>query len=126
MMWYLRNVQCLELGEKDILTRSIYESAEEPKKWIPVLFDIAHSIQQLTCLLKPPSRSFCILIHAGVIVANFIQGELECPSNFPDPNVVLKTRPIEKRQQPVQDIQDKDETRVKGGGMTEPEDIPSI
>jgi len=108
----MRNI---ELGEKDILTGSIYESAEE-SKYIPVLFDIAHSIQQLTCLLKPPSRSFCILIHAGVIGTNFIRGELECPGNLPDSNVVLETGPTGKHQQPVQDIRDKGDTRAKRWG----------
>lgn len=85
-----------------------------PKEYIPALFSITHSIQQLTRLLKPPPRSFRILIYARVIRANFTRGELEYRSNLSDQRVILKTRPSGRRQQSVQDIEYGSVTQTKG------------
>ena len=57
-----------------------------------VLLNIAHTIQQLTRLFKPPPRSFYILTHAEVISSDFTRGELECHSNLFDLEVMLKTK----------------------------------
>ena len=90
----------------------LWHSRRASEKSIPALFDVAHIIQQLTRLLEPPPRSFCVLVHARVIRTNFTRSELECHSDFSD--MVLEIGPAGKRQQTVQDIRDESDAQTKG------------
>ena len=76
---------------------------------IPGLLDIAHTIQQLPRLLKPPPRSFDIPVHAKVIHSDFTWGELECRGNLHDMRVILEAKPTESVSK---------QSKMGGGGNT--------
>lgn len=65
------------------------------RKCILTLFNITHLIQQLTCLLEPPPRSFRVSIYAEVIFSDFGWGKSVYGSNFPHASVIVDAKPRE-------------------------------